>query len=276
MPKKLNPDQVKINFNLSPSGELSVIMETLPKMRNIKGKDITVAGLIIRSTTADDVDNYYELFSDSDVMQKYATGKTVADKTVIEARINGYVAKWKSNNPFSGFAVYEKDSGKFVGHAIAGGSDEGKGASEVAYLFHKDYWGRGVGSIVASALVNCYIPRVMMRNYELNHYPLNKLVATTRTEHFASQKILEKVGLAADKTKINYKFGAERYLYSASAKEIRNEHAHFYNKKDTVATNPEISGSDIDMALSAFGQSSNIAKSWQQKVSNNVKQGRGI
>lgn len=276
MPNKLNPDQVKINFNLAPSGELSVIMETPPIERNIKGKAITISGLIIKSATAADVDNYYELFSDSDVMQKYATGKTVSDKSVIESRINGYVAKWKNNNPFSGFSVYTKDSGKFVGHAIAGGSDEGRGASEVAYLFHKDYWGRGIGSIVTSALVNCYIPRVMMRNYELNHSPLNKLVATARTDNFASQKILEKVGLAADKTKINYKFGAERYLYSASAKEIRNDHSHFYNKKDAAANNPIITSNDIDMALSAFGQSSNVAKSWQQKVSNGVKRERGL
>jgi RimJ/RimL family protein N-acetyltransferase len=121
-------------------------------------------------------------------------------------------AKVENNDPFSGFAVYEAESGKFIGHIVAGGSDEGKGVSEIAYLFHKEYWGKGIGTTVVSALVNCYIPHIMTLGYKIDHGSLKKLVATARTDNIASQEILNTIGFTTDKSETNFKFGTERYI----------------------------------------------------------------
>jgi ribosomal-protein-alanine N-acetyltransferase len=196
---KLTADQVKIQFSLNGS-KLSVSIDT-PR-------------LSIRSVTLDDVDHYTSLFADSDVMKKYASGQPNTDRAAIENRIKGWAERWGKNDPFNGMAVFDKKTGEFVGHIVLGRSDEKNGVSELAYLFHKEYWRQGLGTEAVSAIVNHYAPEILKRNYKLDGDEFNRITATTRVDHEFSRKILETAGLSTDK-QINHKFGADRYIFNA-------------------------------------------------------------
>lgn len=88
--RKLKPSEVTVNFIYNENWGLAVRIET-PR-------------LLIRSVTEDDIDNYFNLFSDPQVMEKFATGKPIIDKSLIENRIRGWVTRWQNKipDPFNG------------------------------------------------------------------------------------------------------------------------------------------------------------------------------
>jgi len=198
MPKKLTSDQVNIQFKTSESG-LCITIET-PR-------------LIIRSVKNEDLDHYYDLFIDPQVMNKYASGKSQTDRSRIELRIQGWVHRWGNNDPFNGMAVFGKSLGEFMGHVIVGRSDEGFGVGEFAGLGNKQFWSQGYGSEATSAIMHHLVPQILKKEYRLDGFPLKEIVATTRVDHSFVQRILEWIGFETDKAKVNEKFGAQRYLY---------------------------------------------------------------
>lgn len=188
---------------------------------------------VIRFVTESDIPLYQALFADADVMAKYATGKpkiTDEEQTAIAKRVQGWIDRWKTTpadaggknyDPYNGMAVFEKATGEFIGHVVIGRSDverEGDAAiSEVAYLLHKKYWRndtlavKGFGAEIIQATIDL-VPD-LAETYLLDGKRLTGLVATTRTDHIASQKILERTGFTTDKTQVNEKFGATRRAF---------------------------------------------------------------
>ncbi len=251
MPRKLRPEQVQITFDQDKRFNPLAILTT---------------DLEIRPVTRYDIKHYCDLFADHNVMAKYATGREITEKEqdrarreTLIARIHGWESRWENDDPFNGLAIFERKTGQFVGHVVAGRSDM-RGVSEVAYLLHREFWGKGYGTQAVSAVVNHFIPRVVMRGCLLDGCQLKALVATTRTDHIPSQRILKTVGMWADISKINKKFGAQRYIFEVSAKSLINN----YNRDRTPKHEQrKFFGlhywpSEHDMANSTFGQSAVI------------------
>lgn len=168
--------------------------------------------LHIRSVEATklEYDRYALLFGDTDVMEKFATGQTEA-KDDICARINTWAKRWRESDPYSGLAVFKKDTDDFLGHVTLGHS-EAPGESELAYLFKKTCWGQRYGSEAVTAVVNEYAPATVQEGYTLEGKVLEKIVATARTDNIASCRILEKVGMHC--ICVKEKYGALRNHYS--------------------------------------------------------------
>lgn len=76
--------------------------------------------LHLKSVTESDVSNYQALFGDPNTMAFFATGKT---KTLEETAkcVERWVNRWNKGNPYSAFAMFDRESGSFVGHIISGG-----------------------------------------------------------------------------------------------------------------------------------------------------------
>jgi RimJ/RimL family protein N-acetyltransferase len=104
---------------------------------------IETARLSIRSVSKADLNNCANLFSNREVVKLYGTGQT---KTYEEtaSRLNLWVKRWKSQDPYSGMAVFERSSGAFVGLAILGHS-AAPGISELAGLGFPSFWNQGYG-----------------------------------------------------------------------------------------------------------------------------------
>lgn len=151
------------------------------------------------------VEDYQKLFGDSKVMSLYATGATKTPDQTAE-RVEGWIKRWQQGNPYSAFAMYDRESEAFVGHMIAGGGEDthydetpNAGYSEMAFLLRKEMWGQGYGKQGAAALVREYVPWLQKHNYQVatgvegdkvKHRPLVWLTATARIGQDGEEKFL--------------------------------------------------------------------------------------
>jgi RimJ/RimL family protein N-acetyltransferase len=251
MPKRLTAKQVAIQFNLEDS-KLSITIIT-PR-------------LYIRSVTIEDIDRYFQLFSDKDVMAKYATGNPLTDLAVIRQRLAGWVERFAQNDPFNGLAVFDKKTKKFIGHIVLGRSEEGRGVSELAYLFHKEFWYKGIGTEAVSAVVNHYAPQIFKKKYKLDGHEFTKITATTRTNHTFSKKILETVGLTTN-NQVNYKFGAQRYIYNVIVSDLLYQNTLGQTEIIKYGVNALVTGLGLFVAYKIFSSapSASLVQSKQFK-----------
>jgi RimJ/RimL family protein N-acetyltransferase len=200
-----------ISFERDGENHLNVIIET--------------KRLHLESVKKEDTDNYVNLFAKPNNRAKFADGQPLApEKTAVA--VTNWVARWEDNNPFSSFAVSQKEQEVFIGHVVLGYGSK-RGVSELAYIFDDSYWGKGYGKESVTAVVQEYAP-ILNKKYNLKYTnkeskaveweTFNAIEATARNDNPASIKILESVGLK--KISEEVKFGHNRYNFFATIKEI--------------------------------------------------------
>ena len=91
---------------------------------------------------------------------------------------------------------------------------DGTDEVEVGYSMIKDYWGKGIGTEAARAWLD----------HGFNHAGLDRIVAVAHTEHWASRRIMEKLGMTYEKTEVHY--GAECAFYAISKEEFLKGGSH--------------------------------------------------
>jgi [ribosomal protein S5]-alanine N-acetyltransferase len=89
-----------------------------------------------------------------------------------------------------GLWVLRDDRGRFVGRAgIRHLVIEGRPEIELAYSLLADYWGRGLATEIASALLDIAWTQLSLPN----------LVAFTMVENLASQRVMQRVGFSFER-----------------------------------------------------------------------------
>jgi RimJ/RimL family protein N-acetyltransferase len=144
--------------------------------------------LILRRQVIEDLDALWELYCDPEVT-KYIPD---APKSREEAReelewfMNGHPRR-----PELGlWATILKENGKFIGRSgLLPWTIEGQDEVEVAYTIAREYWGRGLGSEVAAAILE----------YGFEHLKLSRLICMPEADNIASQKVAEKIGMRLEK-----------------------------------------------------------------------------
>lgn len=211
--------QVVINFNVN-EGALNVSIET-PR-------------LFIRSVEACDIKNYLEIFSDAKAMSKYASGYPILDESIIRERVERWIEGWHHNDTFNGMAVFAKKPKVYIGHIIVGHSDIGEGIAELAYIFHKKFWGKHLGSEAVEAIVRHFIPQIMLKGYTLGGHPLEGIIATARIDNIASQKMLRALNFKINKSLIKEKWGYLRYTYYIKASALLAQYQYMIYRKSRL------------------------------------------
>lgn len=240
---KVNPLEHRVEFKQADA--LSIYLET--------------RRLIIRSIQQDDEHAFIKLFADPKVVEKFGTGKPFEEKVTVK-NFTVWQSRWKNQDPFSMYAITEKSSGEFVGAINLG--HVASGTADISYLIHHQFWGKGYGTEMMDAVFQSLIPRIMLRNYSLEHAPLKKVVATARIDNPVSQHMLTSVGFREEE-KI-FKYEGWRFSYSLFAKQLRNEHQNFFTHRDRKQSaefkDQGVDVTDEEMTTCAFGQQSNTAK----------------
>ena len=144
--------------------------------------------LVLRRQVVTDLDDLWALYCDPEIT-KYIPD---APHTREQAREE---LEWHRNghprNPDLGlWATVHKESGKFIGRCglLPWDIDEQREV-EVAYTIAREYWGQGLATEAAQAILN----------YGFEKLHLTRLVSLIEPENIASQRVAEKIGMAFER-----------------------------------------------------------------------------
>jgi RimJ/RimL family protein N-acetyltransferase len=188
----------------------------------IEGKNWRARDIRLEDTTF-----YQNLFENEKVIHFFAEGKIRTHEHTGE-RVNLWIKRFKEGHPHGALTILDQ-TGEYIGYAIAGQGEEA-GACEVACAFIPGSWQKGIGSDIASKLINCWAPTVkdIGLGKGLNEFqtpeiiksfccffegePLKRLDATASPSNCASWRILEKNGFVA----AEYKLESKEILFDCS------------------------------------------------------------
>jgi ribosomal-protein-alanine N-acetyltransferase len=144
--------------------------------------------LVLRRQVPSDLDDLWALYCDREIT-KYIPD---APRTREEA---GEELEWHRNghprNPDLGlWATVHKETGKFIGRCgLLPWEIEGQQEVEVAYTIARDYWGQGLATEAAQAILN--------HGFEKLH--LTRMVSLIEPGNIASQRVAEKIGMTFER-----------------------------------------------------------------------------
>ena len=142
--------------------------------------------LLLRRPTAADYADLLRMHSDPEVM---ATLGGVRGEEVTDRYLREMIAHWESQ-AFGYWMAHDPETGAFAGRAglrlmVVAGQPE----IELGYGFLSDYWGRGIATEAAAAIVRVGFESVGTRD----------LVCFTETTNDRSRRVMEKLGFGFDR-----------------------------------------------------------------------------
>ncbi len=151
-------------------------------------KILETSRLILRHPVLDDLDSLFALYCDPDVSKYIPDAPRNYEETREELvwHMNGH-----PKHPELGlWATIHKETGKFIGRCgLLPWTIDGQNEVEVAYLISKAYWGQGLGTEAAQAILD----------YGFEKLNLSRLICLIDKENLASIKVAEKIGMTFEK-----------------------------------------------------------------------------
>lgn len=105
-----------------------------------------------------------------------------------EERINFFrkaLEQYATNKNMGTWGIFNKVYGDFIGSCLLRPFDTGPGIVELGYSMERKYWGMGIGTEMATAMVA----------HGFTDPAALQIVAVTTLENIGSQRVLEKAGL---------------------------------------------------------------------------------
>ncbi|MEC4814509.1 MAG: GNAT family N-acetyltransferase [Scytonema sp. PMC 1069.18] len=143
---------------------------------------IETSRLLLRPLTETDLDDLAEIYSIPEVMRYRLFSQPASFKQTQEFLIS-YLLHWEQHG-FGRWATIYKASQQLIGHCgleYLAALDE----VEVNYLLSSQYWGQGLATESAIALVS----------YGFKTLQFERLVALAKPENLASLRVMEKIGM---------------------------------------------------------------------------------
>lgn len=167
--------------------------------------EIETSQLRLRMFTPDDLDNLARLFSDPAVMTYLGVeaGKTLSREETKE-KLGQFIMGWQKRG-FGKWAVTDKETQRFIGLC---GLQMLEGEAELIYVLEQAYWGRGLAREAARAALR----------YGFEEVKLERIVAVTRPENVASQRVMKSIGMKYEREGVYY--GVEGVCYAISRGEF--------------------------------------------------------
>jgi ribosomal-protein-alanine N-acetyltransferase len=157
-----------------------------PKSADLAREDgILTQRLQLRRLRDADMDEYYRrIYADPAVMRGLPSGKPIS-RAAFEANAHAIMIDHWVEHAFGPWVVLHRASGDLVGHCGLKFWSESQDV-EVFYALARDVWGQGLATERARASVE----------WGFRVLGLQRIIAATRPENRASQRVLEKIGMA--------------------------------------------------------------------------------
>ena len=144
--------------------------------------------LLLRHLVMDDLDALFALYRDDEIRHYFPEGTLTYEETKEELEwfLNGH----PSHPELGLWATIYKETGQFIGRCgLLPWTIDGCYEVEVAYLLDKKYWGQGLATEAAQALVQ----------YGFEHLGLPRLICLIERENQASIRVATKIGMRFEK-----------------------------------------------------------------------------
>jgi RimJ/RimL family protein N-acetyltransferase len=148
--------------------------------------------MLLRRFTTADADLLAALYGDARVM-RFITPEPLSFAEVKQEILPGYLREYRElADGLGSFAAVEKETGRLVGRfSLKPANSYGlAGGTELGYRLFPAFWGRGLASEGARALIDSAFERLH----------LDRIVATTMADNTGSWRVLEKCGLRRFRT----------------------------------------------------------------------------
>ena len=144
--------------------------------------------LVLRHQVLQDLDDLWALYCDPEITRYIpdAPRSRQEAKEELEWHRNGH-----PRFPELGlWATIHKETGRFIGRCgLLPWTIDERQEVEVAYTIAREYWGQGLATEAAKAILN----------YGFEQLNLSRLVSLINSENIASQKVAEKIGMTFEK-----------------------------------------------------------------------------
>jgi ribosomal-protein-alanine N-acetyltransferase len=157
-------------------------------MTDPQTKVLETKRLILRRLTLDDLDALFTLYRDAEVRKYFPEGTLTYAETreELEWIINVYYGQYG----FGLWATLHKETGEFIGRCgLIPWTIEQRPEVEVAYMLAKAYWGQGLATEAAQAIVH----------YGFEQLQLSRLICLVDPANQASSKVARKIGMTLEK-----------------------------------------------------------------------------
>ncbi|MBV8802055.1 MAG: GNAT family N-acetyltransferase [Gammaproteobacteria bacterium] len=134
-----------------------------------------------------DITYLYPLESDPKVKEFFPDGARDHAKT--EDMIKRFISAYEKNGLLC-FLLFDTASGDFIGRAGFGLTESGE--TEVGYVLHKQFWGKGYASEAITALLE----------YAKKHIDVDYIIAYADIGNIGSTRVMEKCSMTYYKTDI--------------------------------------------------------------------------
>ena len=138
----------------------------------------------LRMFRPDDLDELSHIFEDPDVVRHIGTGQP-AKRAETEFALQSIIRHWERHG-FGRWAAVYKPTRKLIGYC---GLRSFNGVPELVYLLSKEYWGKGLATEMARAALS----------YGFEEKRFERIIAMTKIENLASQRVMEKLGMNYEK-----------------------------------------------------------------------------
>ena len=144
--------------------------------------------LLLRRFVIDDLDDLFTFYSDPAVIQYIPDAPRTYEETKEE--LEWFLSGHPSHPELGLWATIYKETNQFVGRCgLLPWTIDGQSEVEVAFAFSQEYWGQGLGTEVAQALVQ----------YGFGHLQLSRLICLIDQDNQASIKVATKIGMTFEK-----------------------------------------------------------------------------
>lgn len=152
---------------------------------------------LIRQFHPSEENIFCSFFDDAEVMRFLPLLSDEEYKKLFTAAFEDY-----QKGAMGRWGIFDINNGNYIGNCLLRTLVEDPSCLEIGYSIGKDYWGKGIGSEIAKALVD----------YAFSHTDTNELTALTDAGNIGSQRVLEKVGFHRNGN--IQRRGADLYFFS--------------------------------------------------------------
>lgn len=177
--------------------EVEYLVRIYQRYRGIPWNILETDRCIIRESTVDDVDAFYEIYQDKNIVQY--TEALCADAEQEKAYMKQYIDKMYKFFEFGIWTVLHKETGEIIGRA-GFAVREGYELPDFGFLIARKWRQKGIAYEICNALLTL----------SKTVYEFNRVQALVMPENIPSRNLCQKLGFAETKTVTE---GGKEYLY---------------------------------------------------------------